>query len=123
MGDVVAGGELDGFGRARVHLDDAGVGLVREHEARVRPLAHQPPEDALERLADRKAAAERKARKYVARAYDSFPIRHWDRWLDDMQIHLFVQGLAEGTAAHDLLAGTKIVQEMSERRGLGPTGR
>jgi dipeptidyl aminopeptidase/acylaminoacyl peptidase len=49
--------------------------------------------------------------KYKVREYTSFPIRNWDRWLDDSQIHLFVQGLAEETAAHDLLAGTKLVRE------------
>jgi dipeptidyl aminopeptidase/acylaminoacyl peptidase len=48
--------------------------------------------------------------KYKVREYTSFPIRQWDRWLDDAQIHLFVQGLGAETAAHDLLAGTKLVQ-------------
>src|SRR5205814_511860 len=44
------------------------------------------------------------------RAYDSLPVRHWDRWLDDRQIHVFVQSLDSGSAAKDLLAGTKLVQ-------------
>ena len=39
-----------------------------------------------------------------------FPIRHWDRWLDDRQIHVFVQSLDAGTKAMDLLAGTRLVQ-------------
>lgn len=65
--------------------------------------------------ANKKIAAERRARKYRARAYDSFPIRYWDRWLDDMQAHLFVQSLEPGAKAKDLFAGTKLVQ----MRGFG----
>ena len=59
--------------------------------------------------ANKKIAAERRARKYRARVYDSFPIRYWDRWLDDQQAHLFVQTLEAGAKAKDLLAGTKLV--------------
>jgi dipeptidyl aminopeptidase/acylaminoacyl peptidase len=59
---------------------------------------------------NKRIAKERKAEKYKVRTYTTFPIRHWDRWLDDMQIHLFVQGLADEATAHDLLAGTKLVQ-------------
>lgn len=61
--------------------------------------------------ANKKIAAERKAQKYRVRAYDKFPIRTWDRWLDDMQSHLFVQSLQPGSKAKDLLAGTKLVTE------------
>ncbi|HEV2719212.1 MAG TPA: S9 family peptidase, partial [Thermoanaerobaculia bacterium] len=60
---------------------------------------------------NKRIAKEHKDRKYHVRAYSGFPIRHWDRWLDGMQAHVFVQGLAEETAAHDLLAGTKLVSE------------
>jgi dipeptidyl aminopeptidase/acylaminoacyl peptidase len=56
-------------------------------------------------------AKERRQQKYKVREYTSFPVRNWDRWLDDAQVHLFVQGLAEEAEAHDLLAGTKLVQE------------
>ncbi len=57
----------------------------------------------------RRLAAERKARRYRARVYDSFPIRNWDRWIEEMQTHLFVQPIGEGAAAKDLLAGTSLV--------------
>jgi dipeptidyl aminopeptidase/acylaminoacyl peptidase len=60
---------------------------------------------------NKKAAADRKARKWNARVYDSFPIRNWDRWLDDKQTHIFVQSLDAGAKAKDLLAGTKMVAE------------
>ena len=65
--------------------------------------------------ANKKIAAERKAQKYRARIYEKFPIRNWDRWLDDTQGHLFVQELQPGAKAKDLLAGTKLVSE----RGFG----
>ena len=65
--------------------------------------------------ANKKIAAERKAQKYRVRVYEKFPIRNWDRWLDDMQAHLFVQTLEPGAKAKDLLAGTKLVNE----RGFG----
>lgn len=60
--------------------------------------------------ANKKIAAERKARKYNARVYESFPIRNWDRWLDDLQTHLFVQPLENGMP-RDLLAGTNLVAQ------------
>jgi len=61
--------------------------------------------------ANKKMAAERKAQKYKARVYDRFPIRNWDRWLDDMQAHLFVQSLEPNSKAKDLLAGTKLISQ------------
>lgn len=56
---------------------------------------------------NRKAAAERKNRKWNARVYESFPIRDWDRWLDDRRPSLFVQPL-DGAAAKDILAGSRM---------------
>jgi len=61
--------------------------------------------------ANKKIAKERKDRKYKVRAFDSFPIRNWDRWLDDMQVHLIVQDLDAGAKARDILAGTNLVKE------------
>lgn len=66
---------------------------------------------ALDDAANQKIAAERKARKYNARVYESFPIRNWDRWIDDKQTHVFIQSLELGSKAKDLLAGTKLVNE------------
>jgi dipeptidyl aminopeptidase/acylaminoacyl peptidase len=56
---------------------------------------------------NKKIAAERKDAKSKVRIYDSFPIRRWDRWLDDTQTHLLVIPAAGG-AARDLLAGTRL---------------
>lgn len=64
---------------------------------------------AIDDEANKKIAAERRARKYRARVYESFPIRNWDRWLDDTEAHVFLQVLEPATPARDLLAGTKLV--------------
>jgi dipeptidyl aminopeptidase/acylaminoacyl peptidase len=63
---------------------------------------------AMDDAANKKIAAERKARKYNARVYDEFPFRFWDRWLDDLKPHVFVQALEEGAAPKDLMAGSKL---------------
>jgi dipeptidyl aminopeptidase/acylaminoacyl peptidase len=59
--------------------------------------------------ANKRIAAERRSRKYRARVYEGFPIRNWDRWIEDTETHVFVQGLEPPTPAKDLLAGTKLV--------------
>jgi dipeptidyl aminopeptidase/acylaminoacyl peptidase len=64
---------------------------------------------------NRKAAAERKGRKYNARAYDSFPIRHWDRWLDELRPSVMVQPVGTNAPARDLLASSALRKE----RGFG----
>ncbi|MBI1760275.1 MAG: S9 family peptidase [Acidobacteria bacterium] len=66
---------------------------------------------ALDDAANQKIAADRKARKYNARVYESFPIRNWDRWVDEKQTHVFVRSLEPGSKAKDLLAGTKLANE------------
>ena len=58
--------------------------------------------------ANKAAAKEEKDRKYKVRAYDSFPIRAWDRWLDEKQAHAFVVNV-DGSGVKDLLAGTKLI--------------
>jgi dipeptidyl aminopeptidase/acylaminoacyl peptidase len=72
--------------------------------------------------ANKKAAKERKDRKFNVRAYDSFPIRNWDRWLDDTQAHLLVKTLDDKPSV-DLLAGTKLVASagFAGRTGEGST--
>jgi dipeptidyl aminopeptidase/acylaminoacyl peptidase len=65
---------------------------------------------AADEAANRRVAADRKNQKYTVRTYDKFPIRRWDRWLDDRQTRVFVQDLEPGATAMDLLAGTRLVQ-------------
>ena len=56
----------------------------------------------------KKVAKERKDRKYNVRAYESFPPRFFDKWLDDKQVRLFVMDAAVGAKPRDLLSGTKL---------------
>jgi len=60
---------------------------------------------------NKRIAAERRARKYRARVYEGFPIRNWDRWIDELQTRVFVQSLEPGSKAKDLLAGAKLAAE------------
>ncbi|WP_372785066.1 prolyl oligopeptidase family serine peptidase [Phenylobacterium sp.] len=64
--------------------------------------------NALDDEANKKAAAEKKARKYNVRTYEHFPIRYWNEWLDEKQPTIAVQGLAPGAKAKDILSGTKL---------------
>ncbi|MCX7057405.1 MAG: S9 family peptidase, partial [Proteobacteria bacterium] len=57
---------------------------------------------------NRRLAKERADRPYAARVYDSFPVRRWDHWLDERQVHLFVQPLNSTAQALDLLAGSAL---------------
>ena len=59
--------------------------------------------------ATRKLAGERKDVKSKVRIYDSFPIRRWDRWLDDTQARLYVIPADGEGAARDVLAGTQLI--------------
>jgi dipeptidyl aminopeptidase/acylaminoacyl peptidase len=54
-------------------------------------------------------ADERKGEKHRARVYDGFPIRNWDRWLEDTQPRLFVQELSEGATPRELLEGSALL--------------
>jgi len=75
-------------------------------------ILYQAPsyKGAADAEANKKIAAERKDAKSKVRAYDGFPIRRWDRWLDDTQTHLFVVS-SGGGAARDLLAGTQLASQ------------
>ncbi|MFM7067251.1 MAG: TolB family protein [Gammaproteobacteria bacterium] len=59
---------------------------------------------------NRKAMEAEKARKYKARVYTGFPIRNWDRWLDERRPHLFVQPVDGSGPARNLLAGTELAK-------------
>lgn len=59
--------------------------------------------------ANKKLAQEEKDRKFKVRAYESFPIRAWDRWMEAKQPHIIVQSLDPGAKPKDILAGTQLV--------------
>jgi dipeptidyl aminopeptidase/acylaminoacyl peptidase len=52
-------------------------------------------------------AKEREERRYKARVYTGFPIRNFDKWIDDKQPHVFVQTIGVNDA-RDLLAGSAL---------------
>jgi dipeptidyl aminopeptidase/acylaminoacyl peptidase len=60
--------------------------------------------------ANKKITEERKKIKYKARVYTQFPIRSWDRWLDDKQPHMFVQAIGSDKAK-DLLTDVAISRQ------------
>jgi dipeptidyl aminopeptidase/acylaminoacyl peptidase len=59
---------------------------------------------------NKKAEAERKARKYNVRTYEHFPVRFWNEWLDEKQPTILVQSLAAGSTAKDILSGTALAK-------------
>jgi dipeptidyl aminopeptidase/acylaminoacyl peptidase len=60
---------------------------------------------------NRKIATERKDAKSKVRRYESFPIRRWDRWLDETRTHVFLVPVDGNAPARDLLAGTTLAEE------------
>jgi dipeptidyl aminopeptidase/acylaminoacyl peptidase len=66
--------------------------------------------NALDDEANKKVAADRKARKYNVRVYEHFPIRYWNQWLDDRQPTVMVQGIEPGSAPKDILSGSNLAR-------------
>jgi dipeptidyl aminopeptidase/acylaminoacyl peptidase len=66
--------------------------------------------NALDDEANKKAAAEHKARKYNVRAYDHFPVRYWNEWLDERQPTILVQSI-DSESAKDVLSPTALAHE------------
>ncbi len=62
--------------------------------------------DALDDEANKKAAAERKERKYNLRTYEHFPVRYWNQWLDEREPTILVQSLAPGSKPRDILSAS-----------------
>ncbi|RVT89821.1 S9 family peptidase [Sphingomonas crocodyli] len=65
---------------------------------------------AMDAEANKKAAAEKKARKFNMRVYEHFPIRYWNDWIDERRPTLWVQSLEPGAKAVDILSSTKLGQ-------------
>jgi dipeptidyl aminopeptidase/acylaminoacyl peptidase len=60
---------------------------------------------------NRKAAKERKDAKSKVHVFDSYPIRMWDRWIDETHTHIAVQPLGPAERPRDLLAKTNLIKE------------
>ncbi len=63
---------------------------------------------AADDAANRKAAAEKKGRKYNVRTYEHFPIRYWNEWLDERLPTIEVVGLEPGAKPKDILSPTRL---------------
>ncbi|MGK2859405.1 MAG: S9 family peptidase [Thermoanaerobaculia bacterium] len=74
---------------------------------------------AVDEETNKKLNEERKNAKSKVRAYDGFPVRQWDRWLDEKQTHLFVVPADGSAAPKNLLVGTKLVEAKGYRGGGG----
>jgi len=87
-------------------------GPVFSHDGRQLAFVSLMYPQATDEASNKAIIDEHRALKNNARIYDGFPIRSWDRWLDERQARVFVMGLDEdglpdGTL-RDLLAGTKL---------------
>ncbi|MDB6044784.1 MAG: prolyl oligopeptidase [Gammaproteobacteria bacterium] len=102
--DLVAGGEarrLTDFSTGASNPKWRNDGKAILFESSVYP-------NALDDDANRKIAAERKERKYNVRAYEHFPVRYWNQWLDERQPTIMVQSLEPGSQPKDILSNTAL---------------
>jgi dipeptidyl aminopeptidase/acylaminoacyl peptidase len=75
---------------------------------------------------NKRIAKERKDRKYTARAYETFPPRFFDKWLDDKKVRVFVMDAAVGArlaTPRDVLSGTKLAALAGFGGGQGDDGQ
>lgn len=68
---------------------------------------------------NKRIADERKQAKSKVRAYDSFPIRRWDKWLDDVQTRLFVIAADGSSSPRDLLGDSELLSQPGFRGAAG----
>jgi dipeptidyl aminopeptidase/acylaminoacyl peptidase len=72
---------------------------------------------------NKRIAKERKDRKYTARAYETFPPRFFDKWLDDKKVRVFVMDAAAGAKPRDVLSGTTLAALAGFGGGQGDDGQ
>src|SRR3984957_17741901 len=65
---------------------------------------------ALDDEANKKIAAEHKARKYNVRVYEHFPVRYWNQWLDERQPTIMVQPIEPGSSPKDILSASALAR-------------
>lgn len=102
--DVVNGGEAERV----TSLSTGARGPLWSPDGKQLLFVSEVYPGAADDEANKKAAKAIKDRKYNARVYEGFPVKYWDRWLDEKKAHLFVQDAKAGAKARDLLAGTKL---------------
>ncbi len=59
--------------------------------------------------ANKKIAEEKKKIKYKVREYEHFPVRDWDKWIDETETHLFVMKAETGAIVKDLFESTDML--------------
>ena len=102
--DLAAGGEA----RRLTNLSTGAANPEWRPDGKAILFESEVYPNALDDEANRKIAAERKARKYNVRVYEHFPVRFWNQWLDDRQPTIIVQSLEEGAAPRDILSPTAL---------------
>jgi dipeptidyl aminopeptidase/acylaminoacyl peptidase len=63
---------------------------------------------ATDEESNRKAVQEKKNAKSKVRVYETFPIRNFDRWMDESKVHVWVVDVGGDSKSRSLLAGTKL---------------
>jgi dipeptidyl aminopeptidase/acylaminoacyl peptidase len=76
---------------------------------------------ATDEESNRELVEEWEERKSKVRIYEGFPIRRWDRWLDDTRTRLFTVEVDGDGSARDLLTGTELAAAVGFR-GRGSRG-
>ena len=107
--DLASGGEAQRL----TNLSGGARSPVYSHDGRQLAFVSLMYPQAQDDVANKALIDAQHARKANVRIFDTFPIRSWDRWLDERQARVFVQALdEEGLASgdpRDLLAGTRLV--------------
>jgi dipeptidyl aminopeptidase/acylaminoacyl peptidase len=106
--DLAAGGEAQRL----TNLSGGARSPVYSHDGRQLAFVSLMYPQAGDEASNKELVGAHHARRSNARIFDGFPIRSWDRWLDERQARVFVQdldgdGLTTGTP-RDLLAGTRL---------------
>lgn len=106
--DLAAGGEAQRL----TSLSGGARAPVVSHDGRQVAFVSLMYPDAHDDAANKAKIEEHRKRKWNTRVYEGFPVRSWDRWLDERQARVFVlsvdeEGAVSG-APRDLLAGTAL---------------
>ncbi|HTU65812.1 MAG TPA: S9 family peptidase [Steroidobacteraceae bacterium] len=106
--DLVGGGEAQRL----TNLSGGARAPVYSHDGRRLAFVSLMFPQARDEAANASAIESHRDRKSNARIYDGFPVRSWDRWIDERQVRIHVLDLdADGAATgapRDLLSGTKL---------------
>jgi dipeptidyl aminopeptidase/acylaminoacyl peptidase len=106
--DLRNGGEAQRL----TNVSGGARGPIFSHDGRQLAFVTLVYPQATDEASNKAIIDEHRARKNNARIYDGFPVRSWDRWMDERQPRVFVMGLDEDGlpdgSLRDLMAGTKL---------------